>query len=193
MENRKADGILMVICAEAPGCFEIDPESGEPLESCAYSKLIKLGYTSDSLASADGKDAASINYLYNLIYPDCVRDQPLDKMHPEYLKYARLIQKCKLKQAALTSENAVGKDEEDAYSLSYIHREIGEFERKSPESAPGAHKPNGWLWKRVSGQVARNSLEWLPWGKFLNMGEFPQFKNNSSRKRCLPLRKGLLR
>ena len=76
---RESDETLMDICAEAPGCFEIDPESGEPLESCVYSELIQLGYTSDSLASADGKDSASINYLYNLIYPDSVRDQPIDK------------------------------------------------------------------------------------------------------------------
>ena len=55
MDNRKADEIPMAICAEAPWCFEIDPESGEPLESCVYSKLTQLGYTSDSLAIADGK------------------------------------------------------------------------------------------------------------------------------------------
>ena len=101
MDNKKADAILMVICAEAPGCFEIDPESGEPLGSCFYSKLIQLGYTSDSLESADDKDPTSINYLYNLIYPDCVRDQPLDKMHPECLKLVSIIQKCELKTSGL--------------------------------------------------------------------------------------------
>ena len=63
MDNRKTDAILMVICAEAPGCFEIDPESGEPLERCVYSKLIQLGYTSDSPASAGEKDATSINFF----------------------------------------------------------------------------------------------------------------------------------
>ena len=92
MDNRKADEILTVICAEAPWCFEIDPESGEPLGSCVYSKLIQLGYTSDSLESADDKDPTSINFLYNLIYPDNVRDQPLDKKNPECLKLVSITQ-----------------------------------------------------------------------------------------------------
>ena len=66
MGNRKEDGIPMAICAEAPGRFEIDPESVEPLGRCGYSKLIQLGYTSDSLASAYEKDDTSINLLYGL-------------------------------------------------------------------------------------------------------------------------------
>ena len=94
MDNRKADGIRAVICAEAPGCIEIDPESEESLGSCVYSKLIQLGYTSDSLASAGDKDATSINYLYNLIYPDCARDQPLGEMYPKCLKLVSIMQKC---------------------------------------------------------------------------------------------------
>ena len=63
MGNRKAGEILVVICADAPWRFEIDPESGEPLESCAYSKLTQLGYTSDSLESAGDKDDTSINFF----------------------------------------------------------------------------------------------------------------------------------
>ena len=122
MDNRKADGIPMVICAAAPGCFEIDPESGEPLESFAYWELTQLGYTSASLASAGGKGATSINFLYGLIYPGRFRDQPIEKMHPERLKLASILQKWKLKQASLTSENAVGKEEEGAFSLAYIRR-----------------------------------------------------------------------
>ena len=182
MDNRKAGEILMAICAEAPGCFEIDPESLGPLGSCVYSELTQLGYTSDGLESADGKDATSINCLYNLIYPDCVRDHPLDKMHPECLKLASIIQKCKFKHAALTAENAVGEEEKDAYSLSYIHQKIGEFGRKSCESAPGSHKPNGWLRERASSQVARNSLEWAPLGEVLEReGVLSQFKNNISK------------
>ena len=60
---RESDETLMAICAEAPGCFEIDPESGEPMANCAYSKLIQLGYSIASLESADKKDGPSINYL----------------------------------------------------------------------------------------------------------------------------------
>ena len=108
MDNRKAGEILMAICAGAPGCFEIDAWSGEPLESCVYSKLTQLWYTSDSLASADGGDSTSINFLYGSIYPESVREQPLDKMHPECLKLVSIIQKYKFKQSILTSENVVG-------------------------------------------------------------------------------------
>ena len=63
MDNRKSDDVAMVTCSESPWCFEIDPDSGEPLESCFYSELINLGYTSDSLASADDKDSASIVFF----------------------------------------------------------------------------------------------------------------------------------
>ena len=69
-EIQGPDEILMAICAEAPGWFEIDPESGEPMETCAYSKLMQLGYSSQSLARADGKDGKSINYLSQLGYQE---------------------------------------------------------------------------------------------------------------------------
>ena len=69
MDIRKAGGSLMVICGEALGRFEIDPESVGPLQSCVYSRLIRLGYNSDSLASAVDKHSASVNYLYNLARP----------------------------------------------------------------------------------------------------------------------------
>ena len=42
----------------------------------------------------------------------------------------------------------------------------------SHESAPNIHKPNGYLWTRVSGQVAAKSLEWIHWGNLLSMAEF---------------------
>ena len=67
--NQEPEETLMAICAEAPGCFEIDPESGEPMGNSVYSKLIQLGYPGTSLASADGEDGGSINYLYRLVYP----------------------------------------------------------------------------------------------------------------------------
>ena len=119
-----------------------------------------------------------------MVFTDQVRvgGKLLDKMRPGCLKLAIIIQKCKLKQAILTSENVVGEDVEGAFSLSFTHRGIGDFERKSCENAPGAHKPNSYLWKRIADQVARNSLEWTPWGKFLNMREFDQLKNNNASK-----------
>ena len=42
----------------------------------------------------------------------------------------------------------------------------------SHEIIPAIRKPNGYLWRRASVQVAANSLEWIPRGKLLNMAEF---------------------
>ena len=55
---------------------------------------------------------------------------------------------------------------------------IGDFERMSNERIPGAHKPNGHIWKRVADQVARKSLEWTPWARYLNLSEFNKQKNS---------------
>ena len=61
--NQESEETLMAICAESQGRIEIYPESGEPVGNCDYSKLIQLGYSSNSLASADEGDGQSINYL----------------------------------------------------------------------------------------------------------------------------------
>ena len=166
MEHGQTSGeTLMAICAESPGRFGIYPESGEPLEGYLYSELTLLGYTSDALESSGDKDGNSINDLYKLIYPNRVRGERLGEMRPECLKLADTIQKFKLKQSVLAAEIIIGVEAGCGYSLSVIRRGIGEFGRKSLEgSAPGDHKPNVWLWERVADQVARNSLEWLPWG-----------------------------
>ena len=58
-----------------------------------------------------------------------------------------------------------------AFSLSFIHREIKTPERLSNEQLPGAHKPNGHIWKRIHDQVVRNSLERTSRGRFLNISE----------------------
>ena len=160
---RESDETLMAICAEAPGCFEIDPESGEPMANCVYSKLIQLGYSSTAFACSGGGDGGSINYLYHLVYPEAEAG-PIDKMNPECLKPVSVIRKCKLKQSASAANNVASKDDKNAYSLSYARRKIGEYERKTPDKATRAHKPNGWIWKRISGQVGGNSLEWLHLG-----------------------------
>ena len=54
---RESGETLMAICAEAQGCFEVDPESYGAMGNCFYSKLIQLGYSINSLASADAGDA----------------------------------------------------------------------------------------------------------------------------------------
>ena len=75
------------------------------------------------------------------------------------------------------SENIVSKEEKDAFSLSFIHRKIGTFGRLAIEQLPGARKPNGHIWIRTHGQVARKYLEWMSWGRFMNTSEFNRQKN----------------
>ena len=96
-EIQRSGETLMSICDEAPGCFEIDTESGEPMGTFVYSKIIQLGYKSQSLESADGEDGRSMNYLYRLVYPETEARTIVDKMRPECLKLISIIQKCKLK------------------------------------------------------------------------------------------------
>ena len=88
---------IMSICAETQGRFESDPESGEPLGNCVYARLIHLGYTSQLLASADGKDGDSLNTLYRAANPAVAQDNRIDKMDPERLKLVSIVRKCKLK------------------------------------------------------------------------------------------------
>ena len=104
-----------------------------------------------------------------------------------------IVQKCKLKQAILTQENAVGGEEKDAYCLSFPYREIGEFGRRAGGNHADARRPNEWLRKRISDQVLRNSLEWKHWGKFLNMGEYSIFKAANSKDGSLTLIQGSIK
>ena len=71
----------------------MDSESGEPNETCVYAGLIQLGYTSQSSASAGGKNGLSMNYLYRLAHPETPAETNIGKMHPERLKLVSIIQK----------------------------------------------------------------------------------------------------
>ena len=134
-DDLKSGEVPMAICVEAQGRFGMDPESGEPHENCVYSELIQLGYNSDSLASADEWGANSINFLHGLVFTDQNRPAGLlDKMHPECLKLASIIQKLKLKQATLTSEMRSGGRRKTLLVCLFPHREIGDFERKSAKA-----------------------------------------------------------
>ena len=155
------DETLMSICAETQGRFEMDAESGDPNGTFACARLIQLGYTSQSLDSAGEKDGLSMNYLYRLARPETPAETAIGEMHPECLKFGSIIQKCELKISVVTANNAISKDEKNAYNASYIRKKIGKFERNTEESIPPKRKTNGWLWKRVAGQVGRSSLEWL--------------------------------
>ena len=89
----------MNICAETQGFLEIDPDTSDPLENCAYSKLVAAGFSSDILCSAGEREAQYINFRQNLVYPERTANggAPLGKMHPKCLSLVSIIQKCKLK------------------------------------------------------------------------------------------------
>ena len=90
-----------------------------------------------------------------------VKGELLDKTRPVRQKLLSII-RIQIK----TIDTNVGKLRwgEGAFSLSFTHRGIGDFWRKSGENTQGARTPIGYLWKRIADQVARNSLEWPPRG-----------------------------
>ena len=154
----------MSICAETQGRFELDPESGEPNANSFCSRLVRALYTSSSLARADGKDPPSMDFLYRLVYTYTGPARAINKMKPDCLELVAIFQKCKFKIAATGANDVINKDGGNAISTSFIHAGIGDSERLYQEEPHPSHQPNGWLWKRVSGQVLEKSLEWSHWG-----------------------------
>ena len=148
---------LMSICAEAPGCFEIDTESGEPMGTCVYSKLIQLGYTSQSLESADGTDGHSMNYLYRLVYPETEARTTIDKMHPERLKSISIIRKCKVGISATSANNVINKGEKRVQHV--LHP------RKKAVSSNGKRKSLSRRLTRQTGGTGKESQ--AKWGEVL--------------------------
>ena len=63
------DEILMPICVETQGGFEMDPESGEPIGNCVFARVSQSGCASASLASADERDVPSLECIYRSAYP----------------------------------------------------------------------------------------------------------------------------
>ena len=88
----EADETLLAICDETKGRSEIDVESGGPIATCVYPKLIHLEYASQSLSSADEKGGNSTKYLIHLANPENHGDY-IDKMNSERLKLVSIIQK----------------------------------------------------------------------------------------------------
>ena len=76
----ESDETLMAICAEAQGCFELDPESIEPSGNCVFARLIREGYASSSLASADEKGALSMDLYTARSTPKTDPDTAINKM-----------------------------------------------------------------------------------------------------------------
>ena len=93
-------------------------------------------------------------------------------MHPEMLNLVSIIQKYKLKVSTIVSENLAAEDAKGAFNLSFTHRKVGEFERLPNGEIPDARIPNGYIWKRIAGQVQRKSLEPKPWARLMNLSEF---------------------
>ena len=112
----------MSICAESPGCFEVDNESGEPMETFVYAKLIQLGCASQSLARSGEEDGLSMNYLARLAHPETDAATTVGEMHPELLKSVSIIQKCNLEISSASAINVANKDEGIAYNMSYIRK-----------------------------------------------------------------------
>ena len=124
------------ICADTQVCFELDPESGEPNENCVFAMLIQTGWDISSLASADGKGALSMDFLYRAVYPDTGPAHVVRKTHPDCLKLAAIIRNYKFKIPATTANNVINKDGEIAINTSFIRANIGNSERQYQEEPP---------------------------------------------------------
>ena len=120
----------MSICAETQGCFEIDFEPGEPNANCVYARLIRLGYTVQSLASADGKDGLPMNYLYRLARPDTLQEADIGKMHPQCQKLVSIIQKCEIKISAKTANEVISEDEKTLTIRHISGKQSGDSDEK---------------------------------------------------------------
>ena len=148
----------MNICAETQWRFGINLETNEPHENCAFSKLALAGFHIDILCSKDKRDANSINYFHNLVYPErrAVGSAPLDKMHPRCLILVRQSENAKKYPLISIGEHRF-KRRNGAFSVYFTRREIGRYERPPNERIPDAHKPNGRIWQRIAGRVERKS------------------------------------
>ena len=58
------------ICADKPGRYQLDGESGEPGVDCCYSELIENGHTAISLVGADGENAPPRNACEARSFPE---------------------------------------------------------------------------------------------------------------------------
>ena len=116
--NERDDAPLS-ICAETQGRFELDPESTEPNENCAFSRLIQAGYNCSSLASSDERGALSIGFLYRAVYPEKDTSTAINKMQPDCLELFAITRKCKFKIAPNTASDFINKDGKNAPGASF--------------------------------------------------------------------------
>ena len=165
------DETLMSICVETKGCFVMGPESGEPIGNCVFARLSRSGHSSASLASSDERDVPSLEYLYRLVFIEKGKI-PIIKRNPISPHQRQSSGNANSKSLPMRPiKSLTGKIKRLQYFFR-TRKNRGRRERLSQESIPNIHKPSGWMWKRAPGQLAAKSLEWIPWGEFLNMSEF---------------------
>ena len=130
---------------------------------------MSTGYASSALTSAGAKVWPSLEFLCEAVYPD---RGIANKMRPDCLRLAAIIRKCKFGISTSFPRNVINREEYDSFNTSYIYGDIAEYHGWSGETTPEFHKPHGYLAKRAPSQVASKSLEWVHWGRLLNMETF---------------------
>ena len=88
------------------------------------------------MASADEKNALSMDFLYRAVYPDTDLSHVSNTTKPDCLKLVAIVQKCKFGIAENAADNVVNKDEGNAFDMSFMRAKIGEFERQYQEENP---------------------------------------------------------
>ena len=163
------DETLLSICAESPGCFELDLDAGEPHAHWVLARISQQGGTRAALASDDGKNWADLEFRCWLACPD--RDIA-NKMRADCLRLVTIVQKCKFKISTSWPQNAIDREDKNAFNSSYIYGGLGitklwlvELCRHPQTTLVSLGKPP----ERAYGQVAAMSLEWIHRGKLLNM------------------------
>ena len=63
-------GTLMDICAEAPGFFGIETESGEPMGTLRLFKVNSIRVHKPVFGKCGRRDGQSMNYPYHLVYQE---------------------------------------------------------------------------------------------------------------------------
>ena len=79
----------------------------------------------------------------------------------------------------MVSENIVPIEEKDASDLPFAQRRIGIYERLANEIPPMAPICQMVIFGNIHGQVQRESLEWKPWNKYMNINEFNKARHKN--------------
>ena len=77
-----------------------------------------------------------MDFLHRAAYPNTDPAQAINKMQPDWLELVAIIQKCEFAISATSANNVINKDGNNAFNTSFIHAEIGDFERLYQEDIP---------------------------------------------------------